>query len=168
MNRSIIIALSLFFLAGGQLLAQEPRVTDRLFAEMDINKNGSIDTDEYASRKRRGMPEFSFADANGDGALTADELHLVLQTLRRKRQGRSGGEPPRFEHFDQDGNGMIDLDEFTEVRGNRIRQRAEQGRPMKGLEHMMEFGDLDRDGNGTIDAGEFSAARAHHRDRQRH
>ncbi len=160
-------------LASGLLLASGPTLAQMAgrgpagFDQLDRNGDQSIDRDEYLAGKRRRMPDFSFIDADGNGVLSREEMAIMQQAMRKKRQGsaqgRMGGNPPTFSDFDRDGNGMLTESEFIEARGERIRQRAEQGKRMRGLENIMEFSAIDRDGNGTVTADEFSAAMQQHR-----
>lgn len=55
-----------------------------------------------------------------------------------------------FDHFDRDGNGQIDLDEFRQL---LAAMRADTS----DAEAELGFSELDRDGNGTIDFDELVA-----------
>jgi len=137
------------------------------FDLLDSNGDQQIDLQEYRAGKRRQMPDFSFIDANGDNLLSRDEFSLMQQAMRKQRQmarGRSGnGGPPAFADFDLDGDGRLTESEFIEARGKRIRQRAEQGRDMRGLKRIMTFGDIDQNGDAFITAEEFAEAIRRHR-----
>lgn len=53
-----------------------------------------------------------------------------------------------FEHYDEDGNGLIDIDEFA-----TMMEALEAGMSRQEIEIGFEF--IDRDGNGLIDFDEF-------------
>ncbi|MCK5797631.1 MAG: EF-hand domain-containing protein [Deltaproteobacteria bacterium] len=56
-----------------------------------------------------------------------------------------------FDHFDKDGNGIIDRDEFRQLMQDGL--NAE----MAPEELDLGFSLIDKDGNGTIEFDEFSA-----------
>ncbi len=148
-------------------MAQMPGQAPLDFDQLDRNGDQSVDRDEYLAGKRSRMPDFSFADNDGNGFLSREEMATMLQAMRKKRQGsgqgRMGGTPPTFSDFDRDGNGILTESEFIEARGERIRQRAEQGKPMRGTKNIMEFSGIDRNGDGGVTADEFAAALQRHR-----
>ena len=69
---------------------------------------------------------------------------------------------PGYEDFDLDGDGRVLEEEFIEARGQRVAERAKEGRMMRGLANMPGFSDIDSDGNGEISREEFAAHQASH------
>ena len=55
-----------------------------------------------------------------------------------------------FDHFDSDGNGAIDRDEFAQLMKNLDPE-------MSSEEVAIGFAEIDRDGSGTIELDEFIA-----------
>jgi Ca2+-binding EF-hand superfamily protein len=68
----------------------------------DINKNGSIDRQEY---QRRMVEVFYFADRNKDGVVTVEEL-TAIETVDAKA----------FRAADKNGDGKLTVDEFVAYR----------------------------------------------------
>ena len=89
---------------------------------------------------------------------------ILVATPSLARNGPGGG-PPTFEAFDLDGDGQLGEAEFYEARGQRIAERAAEGRQMKHLSEAPSFAEIDADGNGSIDPAEFASHQAHHRSR---
>jgi Ca2+-binding EF-hand superfamily protein len=65
-----------------------------------------------------------------------------------------------FADFDRNGDGRISEQEFDATRSERIAQRANEGRPMRGLAGVPSFAEIDRDGDGSISRAEFAAHRS--------
>jgi hypothetical protein len=68
----------------------------------DIDKNGSIDRQEY---QRRMVEVFYFADRNKDGVVTVEEL-TAIETV----------DPKAFSAADKNGDGKLTVDEFVAYR----------------------------------------------------
>ncbi|KAE8667283.1 putative calcium-binding protein CML25 [Hibiscus syriacus] len=93
---------------------------DEMIKEFDADGDGFIDFNEFIELNTRGIDHeevlenlkdaFSVYDIDGDGSISAEELHEVLQSLGDEcsiaecRKMISG--------VDNDGNGMIDFEEF--------------------------------------------------------
>jgi hypothetical protein len=90
-------------------------------------------------------------------------LLTALLALPAVAQHGPGGGPPAFEAFDLDGDGRIGEAEFYEARGQRIAERAAEGRPMKHLSEAPSFAEIDSDGDGAIEPAEFADHQARHR-----
>ena len=101
LERALAVALAATLLVGTTLLpdarAQTADPSD--FATTDLNADGQIDREEY---HRRMMDTMFFADADGDGMLTMDELPAA--------------DPGRFQAADRNGDGMLSTEEFTDAR----------------------------------------------------
>ncbi|WP_232769188.1 EF-hand domain-containing protein [Colwellia sp. Bg11-28] len=65
--------------------------------------------------------------------------------------------PIPFASYDQDGNGFISEQEFTQVRSERMAMKAAQGRPMKGAGNTPSFKVFDKDLDGQLTQEELIA-----------
>lgn len=65
--------------------------------------------------------------------------------------------PIPFANYDQDGNGAISEQEFTQVRSERMAAKAAQGRPMKGAGNAPVFASFDVNGDGQLTQQELTA-----------
>lgn len=68
--------------------------------------------------------------------------------------------PLPFSTYDGNGDGSISETEFDAVRAERMQQRAEEGRPMRGAANAPSFSDFDADGDGKITPAELQAGQA--------
>jgi Ca2+-binding EF-hand superfamily protein len=72
LGRTLAVALAATFLVGTALLPEARAQTAQSdFATTDLNDDGAIDREEY---HRRMADTMFFADDDGDGMLTLDEL----------------------------------------------------------------------------------------------
>lgn len=127
---------------------------------------------------------FSDLDQNGDGQLTPDELANIRAQRMGSRgsmgpgtgmgsggmsgagqgpgmgsgMGRMGGQMPMFSSFDANGDGLISEDEFAQGRAERIKERSQQGYPMRNLANAPSFEAIDQNGDGSIDQQELANA----------
>ena len=126
------------------------------FVDVDLDKNGQITVEDLqAAAKAR----FDTADANGDGALTLDELKAqaekrMADRMAAKGDGKGDGKGKMFQKRmgwkledmlakkDTDGNGSLSFDEMS----------PDQAK----LERMIDRFDTDDD--NAISAAEFDAA----------
>lgn len=126
------------------------------FADVDLDKNGQITVEDLqAAAKAR----FDTADANGDGALTLDELKAqaekrMAERMASKGDGKGERKGKMFEKRmgwklddmlakkDADGNGSLSFDEMSP--------------DVAKLERMIDRFDTDDD--NAISAAEFDAA----------
>jgi hypothetical protein len=123
---------------------------------------------------------FSDFDLDGDGRMTPEEFTAGRRT-RMQQMGRMGpgmGSPgtgpgmgpgmgmgmgmPAFSDFDTDGDGALTSQEFYDARAERMRERAQQGFPMRNAPYAPAFESLDGDGDGRVSPEEFGAAQARH------
>lgn len=82
--------------------------------------------------------------------LTATALHAA-----------DTGVPPRgpvpFAVFDSNGDGYIDEQEFNRVHGERMQQRAAEGRQLRNAGNAPAFADIDSNGDGQLSPDEHQA-----------
>lgn len=77
--------------------------------------------------------------------------------------GRMGGQMPTFSSFDADGDGLLSEEEFAQGRAERIKERSQQGYPMRNLRNAPSFEAIDQNGDGQIDKQELQSAQMQHR-----
>lgn len=70
---------------------------------------------------------------------------------------------PAFSDYDQNGDGMISKEEFSEAHARRVSDRARQGYALRNQDKAPSFEDLDKNGDGEISPREF----AEHQQRRR-
>ena len=73
-----------------------------------------------------------------------------------------GRNMPAFAEFDLNGDGALTEQEFDEARANRIKERSQQGYPMRNLANAPSLEAIDQNGDGRITPDEFTAAQAQH------
>lgn len=81
-------------------------------------------------------------------------------------QGQGQGQGmhrPAFSDYDQNGDGMISKEEFSEAHARRVGDRARQGYALRNQDKAPSFEDLDTNGDGEISPREF----AEHQQRRR-
>lgn len=123
-----------------------------------------------------GPLSFDDFDLNGDGVITRQEMEQVRSQRMGAAKaplaaapmqpgaGRGGRQDqmPTFQDFDLNGDAVLTEEEFIEARGQRVAQRAQEGRQMRGLSQMMQFSDLDQNRDGKVDEKEFQAGMLRH------
>lgn len=122
------------------------------------------------SHQRKGPPEFSEIDTNGDGFVSEEEF-AAFRAARMSARAEAGGKmknagtAPSFADIDTDGDGMLSEAELTAA--HKARKQAMKGKHGggHGKQHgkgsrMPTFGDLDLDGDGCINAEEFAIHQA--------
>ena len=113
-----------------------------MFGHIDQDGSGAISRDELV-RFQEGV--FHAMDADSDGALTEEEFMAVRMgpgtaavAPGRNQTARQAAKQARFAELDQNGDGRVDLTEFT-----------------TGGDHA--FAAMDGNGDGAIDVAEFRA-----------
>lgn len=126
-------------------------------------------------------PSFEAFDKDHDGQLTKEELLAGQQMQMQNRRGNQGqlskmgqgrgkgsgmggnSNMPNFSDFDLNSDGIIVEEELYEARAVRIKQRAEQGYPMRNIANAPSFEDIDSNGDAKISSKEFAEHQVKHR-----
>lgn len=111
---------------------RQSEMKGKRIAKLDKNDNGAIDRDEAPPRMAR---HFDEVDADGDGKLTQAELG---EGWKKHRRGKDGRGKKGHAHFDENGDGVVNAEEFS--------QRA-----------FGWFERADADGDGTVSLAEIEA-----------
>lgn len=154
----------LIALGGAAAHAKSPEHADG-FVQIDTNADGQISQEELNEMAKL---RFARMDADGDGFLTATEMHS------HKGKGGDKRDAKMLKRCDANGDGTLDESEL---------QKAADARGMKGVERRMTrmdadkdgklslaemtssrgigkmFARLDKDANGTLSAEEFKQMR---------
>lgn len=137
-----------------------------MFETIDANGDGAVTPEEMGAHR---AARFASADANGDGFLTAGEMLKMRGGKRAEKM---------LKKFDKDGNGQLDASELeaaAEHRGGKkaakmIERMDTDGDGKLALSEMTAkhdpskmFERLDADKNGSLSAEEFAKARKMHK-----
>ncbi|MEX2521043.1 MAG: calcium-binding protein [Paracoccaceae bacterium] len=123
----------------GDRAAHHAKMVDRMFDHMDANGDGAIDADERAAAQ---AARFAASDADGDGKVTEAEMKEAAQRHAAERAEKMASR--RFARLDVNGDGGVDQSEMAEARGARH-------------ERMMKR--VDADGDGLVTREEAMAAK---------
>ncbi len=134
-----VSALAALIAVGGISGAMaKPGGPQMSFEELDTNSDGKITQEEMQAR---GAARFAQTDADGDGALSLEELQSAMQKKSEQRAAKM------MEHLDADGDGKITQDEMkVGLDGKRGGDR---------------FARADTDGDGALRKAEFEEAQKH-------
>lgn len=119
-----------------------------LLERFDANGDGAVTKEEMQATA---ATRFADSDSNGDGQLSADELTATAETRRAERLANRIAR--QIERNDTDGDGMLSLEETT---------AAAEGRR---IEQMFDRLDADKDGSVTLaelEAAKTKGQRGHH------
>jgi Ca2+-binding EF-hand superfamily protein len=186
----ILLAACLSIVAAGAP-AQPAAPGPMTFEGFDLNGDGAVTEQEFtdahaarmSARAAQGMPMrgaasppvFADFDRDGDGRMTPEEF-LAGRQARMQQMGPMGPGMapgmgpgmdrgmgmPAFSDFDTNGDGNLTSQEFYDARAERMRQRAQQGFPMRNAPYAPTFESLDGDGDSRVSPEEFGAAQARH------
>ncbi len=147
---SRITILSLAILAGFTLTATaeaQDRGQRPTFDQLDADGDGALTREELAAfREDRVAIRFGEADSDGDGRLTRAELEATADARVSRRVGRI------LERLDTNDDGSLDRAELEAREG-----RGHRGGLRNRLDGMFERADTD--GDGALSAEEWDAAR---------
>jgi hypothetical protein len=154
-------------------------------AELESVRADRIAARSAAGYRMRGLanaPAFTDMDRNADGKLTAEEFAVYRQQRMRGPGGRPGcggasragapggwgrgamgGGMPTLADFDTNQDGLLTERELMQGRAERIRERSQQGYPMRNLANAPSFAAIDSNGDQRIDAQELANAQMQHR-----
>lgn len=144
------------------------------FAVYDQNGDGTISEAEFKAvreqrqaegRPMRMAPSFASLDANRDGRLSAEEFAAgqrpagdgMRSGAKPGPTGKVGVNMPAFADFDRNADGKITEQEFNDSRAARMKERAEEGRMMRGMADAHTFAYIDTDHDGAVSPAEFAA-----------
>ncbi|MEJ2464171.1 MAG: EF-hand domain-containing protein [Candidatus Thiodiazotropha sp.] len=165
-------------------------ISQQEFDTVHVQRQRAPNPQGYSARRLYDPPQFSDFDQNGDGGLSPEELaegqrsrmqqrqQQMMNTGQRPNMPAGGGmgpgmrpgmgqgmgrNMPSFAEFDQNGDGVLQQQEFEQARAERIRKRAEQGYMMRNLKNAPHFSSIDGNVDGVVSPEEFSAAQAQRR-----
>lgn len=161
------------------------------FAVYDQNGDGAVSEAEFDAvrakrqsegRPMRRAPSFAELDADHDGKLAPQELAAgprpgaggmqggmkggMQGGTRPGPTGAGHGEMPTFADFDLNADGRVTEQEFNDARAERMKQRAQEGRMMRGMADGCAYAEIDTNSDGTVSPEEFAAHQAARRDTQ--
>jgi Ca2+-binding EF-hand superfamily protein len=90
------------------------RGLDRLLEAFDANDDGDLTQDEIIDTRKAQLSKF---DANGDGVLDISEYEALWLDAMRERM------VDRFQAHDDDGDGSVTIEEYTEEFVNLVKRR---------------------------------------------
>jgi Ca2+-binding EF-hand superfamily protein len=109
------------------------------FERFDANQDGRLTQAEVDEVRRSQLTEF---DQNSDGSLTLEEYQALWLDAMRERM------VDRFQAHDDDGDGMVTVEEFGEPFGRMVSRLDANGDGEVTLDEMRRRGDRERDGEG--------------------
>ncbi|SLN23280.1 EF-hand domain-containing protein [Pseudooctadecabacter jejudonensis] len=122
------------------------------FEQLDADASGGVTQAEVAAYiEAQAQARFAAADANGDGALSADEMLAQADSARAERLARRIAD--RIEKADTNGDGLLQQSEIQAARADRD---GHGGRRGASPERMFERADANED--GSLSAEEFQLA----------
>lgn len=129
--------------AGGPGLGAGP-MGDVSFAELDADGDGALSIDELTAQAQS---RFDGTDTNGDGALSADEIAAAI--IARATEAAPQMAENMIAHLDDNADGVLQAEEIT--------------RPMPDPERM--FDRVDTDNDEAISQAEWDEMRAQMQER---
>jgi len=143
------------------------------FADFDQNGDGQMTPDEFAAvqqARMQGRPGMGMGSGAGMGPGYGPGPGAGMGPGYGRGPGAGmgpgmgmGRNMPAFSEFDLNADGTLTEQEFYEARANRIKERSQQGYPMRNLPNAPPFTAIDLDGDGQVNPQEFATAQAQHR-----
>lgn len=146
--RKLLLATSVAFMAGGIATAQDQSGEKmpmhkgggsdmmHMMQDADANKDGVLTREEVSAAKKA---RFATLDANGDGAISMDEMKVQHDEMMAKREAKMSEKMPK-----------------------KMKERmSEKMAGMKGKKQSMmseHFAKMDKNGDGTLTFDEFGHA----------
>ena len=132
------------------------------FKQIDKNQDGIISLEEFSAEGRFIDRRMSRADANGDGAITTDEMEgrqaLISAEAQSRMEKRIEDSRAFFERADRDNSGSVTADEMRAAIFDRLDRNGDQVLSKRELRKMARadrlrkrVGILDRDPNDALD-----------------
>jgi Ca2+-binding EF-hand superfamily protein len=133
----------------------------------------------------RMVRSFTYFDANGDNLISADELNAGRGGCMQQQRGgirpygprgrppgmgrgmNQARQAPDFASFDLNSDGVLMEEEFYKARGQRMRERTEQGYPMRNAANAPAFGRIDTNRDGKVTQQEFADHQVMHQQMRR-
>ncbi|MGR3316244.1 EF-hand domain-containing protein [Roseovarius indicus] len=104
------------------------------FEELDANGDGAVSREEMQARMQA---RFADADADGDGKITREEMSARMEARQAERRERFLNR--MFERKDADADGALTMEEMRGDRADKM------------------FARVDQDGDGSVSREEFDA-----------
>lgn len=111
-----------------QILSAQSVAVGDLHSLVESAEDANVPREQYARvQSLLDEEEFRLPDANDDGYITRPEFEQYIKTYIRETPGATRADMPRFEDFDIDGNGRVNLKEWRNyVMEQRKQQDAEK------------------------------------------
>lgn len=123
------------------------------FEQLDANGDGAVTPDEITAAMQAGASDrFAAADTNGDGGLSVEEMTARADADRAERMAERATR--RLEAADTNGDGLLQQSEIAEAMDGR-----------RGPNPDRMFDRADADDNGSLSAEEYAAAAERMQDR---
>ncbi|RUX24288.1 signal transduction protein [Mesorhizobium sp. M7A.F.Ca.US.011.01.1.1] len=135
MKRSALIAALLVGLVPLRAAQAQDMPGQRILQRIDANGDGAITKDEMTAARQR---LFKRLDRNGDGVIDEKEIESARQAIEDRAEAAQARLGTRWRRFDTNGDGKVSQQEFASS---------------------MLFDLVDRNGDGRLSADEIATIR---------